>query len=226
MRKHVIVYTEDEATGELGFRLKLMPALNNGEPECGGGALIAHDILEHLHGPREIGGIADELIALGAAWFVRGQWGKVCELRNNYRDEEHISGDVARFAPMWYEDQGMWFPAPVENLRAVSRAEAPLRRVYDYAYETWKKEVSYKAESVAQMADMMSATDEGYWPKVMPYLRYGFTKAARRYRNKNMSWLFWRLAHEVTKVGEHAEEGQEFVIHLDIANQTVSIDRE
>ena len=225
MRKHVIVYTKDDSTGEMGFRLKLMPRLDNGETECGDGTLIAHDLLEHMRGPREIGGIADEVIALGAAWYVRGQWGVVTDPSkpmNRHTNEENIGSDIARMAELW--DRGEYFPDPVENLKALPRVEAPLQRIYNAARKFWLGELNYTGENAARVNEMRKAAEENFWPKVLPYLRQGHSAAARRYRGRDVSWFFWQVAREVDKALSWAEyEGQEFVIHMDIARCIVDV---
>lgn len=39
------------------------------------GRLLAHDVVEHVNGYRNIGTVEDELQALGASWYTRGRWG-------------------------------------------------------------------------------------------------------------------------------------------------------
>lgn len=41
--------------------------------------LLAHDMLEHLAGPNYIGSITDELMAIGAAYYTRGQFDGYCK---------------------------------------------------------------------------------------------------------------------------------------------------
>ncbi len=59
------------------------------------GVLIAHDLVEHLHGPANIGGAAEELIALGAVWYVRGRHGDITRKPNVNAAEAHLASDVS-----------------------------------------------------------------------------------------------------------------------------------
>lgn len=60
-------------SGELGF---LRDGCDNGYIRASFDPYtLTHDLIEHVNGAEPMGGIEDEIEAIGAAWFTRGQWG-------------------------------------------------------------------------------------------------------------------------------------------------------
>ncbi len=95
MRHIRLVAFEDEPTGNLGLIVK-----GSEGPEIysdNKGSLIAHDIVEHQNGMAAIGGIDDELEAIGALWQVRGRHGTLLHEGYQWRGLYEIigGGDVA-----------------------------------------------------------------------------------------------------------------------------------
>jgi hypothetical protein len=76
------------------------------------GTLLAHDLLEHQNGPREIGSVWDELEALGAIWQVRGRHGY---LRPNAFHPPHvdIASDLDRMLPEFISCHRYGGPGPL-----------------------------------------------------------------------------------------------------------------
>lgn len=71
--------------------------LNNFTGEHSGAAsfTLAHDIVEHVNGLDKIGTVEDELMALGAVWVTRGQWGGISQNRHiTATPYEQIATDV------------------------------------------------------------------------------------------------------------------------------------
>jgi len=89
-RTAVLRGVRDECTGEYGFVLSTMnPYLNDGEqPVVAGAELIAHDLLEH-EDPKLIGDVSDEMQALGASMYIRG------ETRGYGRQHQHPERTLA-----------------------------------------------------------------------------------------------------------------------------------
>lgn len=60
-----------DANGEVGF---ILDGANDERLNASiSGKLLAHDLLEHMTGPGNIGDTADELLAFGAICYIRGQ---------------------------------------------------------------------------------------------------------------------------------------------------------
>lgn len=72
----ILVVREDDQTGEWGWCLNELTVQD--QPMVANGPyLIAHDLFEHVNGSEEIGGIAEELQAMGGFWLTRGKWDDV-----------------------------------------------------------------------------------------------------------------------------------------------------
>src|SRR5262245_30758159 len=86
----------DDSTGFLGFATPGMP--RDETTNAGAGLQIAHDLLEHVNGQDQIGGITDELEALGAIWLWRGQFGVLRKdgAGSAYTVHENIAADITR----------------------------------------------------------------------------------------------------------------------------------
>lgn len=57
------------------------------------GNLLAHDLLEHVNGLDSIGTVADELQALGAVWYIRGQNHQISK-RQHHSSTEILADDI------------------------------------------------------------------------------------------------------------------------------------
>lgn len=78
------VCEEHEAYGGKGWK----PTWFGGADPLGGQG-VAHDILEHF--PHDEGGAEGEFMALGAAYYIRGETGR---LSNMYSAEENLAADI------------------------------------------------------------------------------------------------------------------------------------
>lgn len=95
MKTVTLIAFRDESTGELGLGVKGMPK-DETTNAAQDGLTIAHDLIEHVNGPQCIGTIDDELEALGAIWYVRGQHGELRRdnIGSRYTIEENLASDV------------------------------------------------------------------------------------------------------------------------------------
>lgn len=126
------------------------------------GDLVAHDILEHQNGTRSIGGICDELEALGGVWFVRGQHGYLRD-NSNYTPQEDLAGDVA-------------------HLFSYVNAGCSMERHYNF---THRHDFDEDFRDILELAeghtdDEEPMTDE-YKSVALHAMRTGFRKASRRF---------------------------------------------
>lgn len=112
-------------TGELGFYVHGTPR-THGMFTGTSGVLVAHDLIEHVNGLGMIGSVGDELMALGAIWKVRGQWGDVVrgEVGSALSSEQHIAGEIPELYGHFHRGVPM-------------RMEAPPTEGEKFLYEVW-----------------------------------------------------------------------------------------
>ena len=82
----------------------------NVDDPMGDAYLVAHDIVEHVNGFDKIGGLEDEIEALGALWVVRGH---SCDIRrpnrSMYSPERTISSELEDLAQMYWSGRPLRF---------------------------------------------------------------------------------------------------------------------
>lgn len=164
---------KDESTGYLGLGIVGVPRdeTTNSASE---GLLIAHDLIEHVNGPQRIGGIDDELEALGAIWYVRGQHG---ELNRNgsgsaYSITQNIASDVVRMFRDHIEG-GQYVDYAPPRTRAVLDDES-LQQILVDSDETWRNEWYHETRPD-------EATWQRYRAVALSRMRLGYSKARRRW---------------------------------------------
>jgi hypothetical protein len=199
----------DENTGLLGLGIAGMPR-DETTNAAHDGLTIAHDLLEHVNGPERIGTISDELEALGAIWYVRGQHG---ELRRDgagsffYSVEQNIARDVTRM----FRD---WFMAGCPSLdycpitRAVTADDA-LEAILCAADESWRGEFNDGDVTPETRRMWQRFRDEA-----LVRMRRGYSKARARWERHGRyaaNSQFWAIAEAVEPYARRAEfEGQRF----------------
>jgi hypothetical protein len=210
-RRNVVMLQawRDERTGEIGLVLKDMPK-DETTNAATNGLLLAHDIVEHVNGPGAIGTIDDELEALGAIWYVRGQHG---ELRRDgvgfrYTIEENIAADVTRMFRDFFHG------SPVNTRKVRTRpcdADDAFREIIGIALVDSPAEVDDYAP-VTERA--MKARLREYLAVCLPRMRIGYRKAVKRYERHGRYFannLFWEIAGAVECYAKHADtEGVEY----------------
>lgn len=179
------------------------------------GRLLTHDVLEHLNGPQQIGSVWDECEALGAYIYVRGQFGGD-SVESRYRPfslADNLAADLSRMFGQWRGESCFegphartrckpldhWIECELDSAMAKTRADA--RTECESEFE----EDSERAES-----DL-----ERYLVFARERFRYGYRKAARRYRNADSAFALFETIKAAlvafTKRGE-LFEGAEYVL--------------
>ena len=121
-----LVVCEDPETGEWGWCLDELSVED--QPMVGiDPYLIAHDLFEHVNGIYEIGGIAEELEAMGGFWLTRGCHSDV--RRGRYSQYDGVEALAATISYLWIrhangEGFGGAVPAYVETVHDESISEA------------------------------------------------------------------------------------------------------
>lgn len=195
-------------SGELGLIVKGMPVDENTGADLEG-RLIAHDLIEHVNGHRNIGSVGDELEALGAVWFTRGHLSDITrgKYAGYYTPESSLSTDIAE---MYRYYRYMGFGMPVPYMSAEENLEEPMRAMMREAIEHIKAESDNFRQERDDVGRFLFA--------VRHFMRSGYCKQATRhdgneYQANNM---FWSIAAAVEDVAKHVEyEGQEFALEYD-----------
>lgn len=187
------------------------------------GLLIAHDLIEHQNGVANIGRVWDELEALGAIWYCRGQWGNMMVDRPSmYSPEQNIASDVARmfgdfsFDPCYgpgglkagarAHDHDDAFMAIVEH----ARTDIPKEHNDMGRGDEGEDENGWNADLHALCKDYLILS--------LHRMRIGFRKAYRKYEGKNggrfkAGNMMQHIKDAVDEAVKYVEyEGQEFVL--------------
>lgn len=168
-----------------------------------GDILLAHDIVEHQNGVRNIGPIWDELEALGGIWHARGRWGDL-GVSSNYSPAENIASDIVRMARdlsfmSFREQSAMGFRPPATHTHdhdddfreiiEIARGQIPGELDSDYPLDVDK-----------------------YLDEVLHRMRIGFRKATRRFGDRFASNSQFRAINDaVRNVAKQIDyEGQRF----------------
>lgn len=173
------------------------------------GTGVAHDIIEHQ--PGDSGTVEEELMALGAALYVRGN--------GNYwaRSEVPPGGQVGSDLS---NDLAFKYGGVEEGIASPSRTH----KLEDFAEEWIKqalvdaqKEFEYHAQFYSNELEEFHANVADYLQKVPGWLRIGYRKAKKRY-SKVSPWdlcsLFKKVEEDADKYINRAEDGDLFVVRL------------
>lgn len=159
---------DDEQGSGMGWVLADMGEAVEGEPTAAyDGRLVAHDVLEHQNGPEAVGGIADEIEALGGAYFIRGVTGR---LDSRFVGAvESLAFDVGRmFSLDWYGD--LMAADSVANV-ATDEDEA-LRHIAARSLKAWADEGFHDAGEDEDSGPRLSDARRAY-----RLLKQGYAKA-------------------------------------------------
>lgn len=194
---------EDESVGTLGLGLEGMPC-DDITNASGTGALIAHDLLEHVNGPQHIGGIPDELEALGALWFTRGQHGELNRdgSGSHYSVGENIAHDLTRMFRDHFYGAGM---PTTKRVRPVGDQDESLKEIVAVCMRDAPREVD--------TGDTCGPELRAYCRAALYRMRMGYRKAYRMHRGDAhaANRLFWAVAAAVHPHASRVDyEGQRF----------------
>lgn len=176
------------------------------------GRLIAHDVLEHI-GVRTDNTNEDEIMALGAAVFVRGLTGM---LNNDYTGKgwkETIAKDLCQeFNNIANGDQK--FKPPVTHKLYCDDTDDELKEAVEMAAKDYVREYEGKMPSRKIRKGVLS------------FLRIGYRRAEKRY--KKSYWaadLFREIREEVDRLTKYTDEfSSELKITLNLKEMKVRIE--
>ncbi len=216
--RYVLIYDEDKKYGNKGFRIK-GSSIDPAEYNVGDGRLIAHDIVEH-NNIKDIGSVGDELMALAALWYVRGQFGDINRNQSSASGEENIASDILYMALNQIKD-GLRYGMPVPIVRGCMFDESIDNILYEarkMILKEWdepKDDGFYRRLGIF-LADARRFMISGIHSVVARYQRIGGATAANT--------VFWNIAEAVDSALRYADyEGQEFNLSVVFSTRKVSI---
>lgn len=171
-------YRQDN-DGNVGFVPVNAPTFFN----AGDGRLVAHDMLEHFH--TTTCSWEDELLALGAMIYVRGEYGYFTANRHNPQWEVHLASDLLQVMGFVSNNRHL-HDVKVRDTNGVGEG---IDHAMDIAYSTMMKEREYDEDAY----DLVVIKQQ--LPLIRKWLIKGYNKAAARYRNSfaNTGMLFCEI---------------------------------
>lgn len=168
------------------------------------GRLIAHDLLEHVNGIDKIGSIDDELEALGATWFVRGQFNDLSKTYSMYNAIQHIAAEVTKLGTLYVLNK-IPFRTSIPKTRSGDHEEN-FQDIIELGIKNLKKELNGRDYNINLLIE--------YKKTIIHYIRTGFRKARKKYNNPiTVNNLFWNIANAIDEViPDICSEGQEFIL--------------
>ena len=149
-KKFTLIVREDENIGEMGWVVEELMEMDEQPSVALEGYLIAHDLIEHVNGIEEIGGIGEELQAMGGCWRTRADWGDI--RRDNPQrvsSEEILGRDFSNMLERFLvgEEMGQETPELVE-----SGYEDNFNEIWRFTLENikWMDEDDYTEEQLEE----------------------------------------------------------------------------
>lgn len=193
MKTVILTAREDNQFGGIGLHIEGMK--EEGTNPAAEGLQVAHDLIEHVNGLDAIGDICDELEALGAIWFVRGQFSDIRRNSNSAATpHESLASDVVRMFTDFRH--GAHIDLTVPRTKACV-ADDDFREVIRIALESTRDEINpevFDAEKVAKL-------ETKYMAVCFPRMRRGYRKAQKKYgKGTTANNLFWAVADAVQQL--------------------------
>lgn len=202
-----------EESGEMGLTIVGTPALDGQLFVAMSGILIAHDIVEHMDF-KQIGGAAEELLAMGAAWYVRGRHGDVVRSPNVNSAEQHIASDVGY--QCWYaymrQDSEWDLPVPMDGSRDIDHA---LPEIFRHAMK-----------EMIETEEIQHGDVYRYFTGAKRFMRKGYDLARERYHDTQIgNRLFWNIAEAVDSYIKYNElyDYRDATLMYDLENGVATI---
>ena len=200
MRYITLTVSKCDNTGDIGLSINGLGKNYTDEIfVASSGTLLAHDIVEHQNGINAIGSIDDELEALGAVWFTRGQFDDMSRdgIGSSKNAYQNIAADI--------EEMFIKFTNKNESVNA-----CPVTHNHNHD-ETFDIIINYFKEDVSNIADNVSMLAT-FTAIIKARLRIGYNKASRRFKTAiHANNLFWSIADAANEVIKHELiEGQQF----------------
>lgn len=176
------------------------------------GNSIAHDNLDHLNGVSFIGRVDDEMEALGASWFIRGQYGDLSRKKN-------ISNIYKVYSSEIYSLMSLYIHNPEIVLKQPSIIDN------DYIRETFSHILSLSQNDLiaytkyATLFENELARAEDFLKISLNLMLSGFEKAETLYQNgifaNNLFWSIVDAVDETIRGGRNLEPYGKYCLTFD-----------
>lgn len=219
MVKYTLVTKKDAEYGNMGFYFE-GTQYTEGMTAASEGMLIAHDLIEHSD-VRKIGTIGDELKALGAIWYVRGQFGELRRDRtgSNYSISENIACEIVNMGRMFVQDNRK-FHAPIPIVRTCGGITYIEETIED-ARRLLRSELDEEYRGSKRINEYLDAARQ--------FMIKGWQDAGRRYKRigaNGANTLFWKIAKEADRYVKEIEwDGEEFELNVIYKTKKVNMRR-
>jgi hypothetical protein len=197
MRSIIYDAVEDEEFGQVGLLpvgIDMRMGRMNASTWAPG---VAHDVVEHVNGYGEIGSIEDELEAMGACWFTRGQHWDMSrgEAVSGMLPQEAIGIEIAEMFRRSVNDD--------EQVRPVANRAGDAEHSFRDCIEQARRYAKHEVE------DAERRLFDAYAAAALTRMRLGYRKARRKWGH-NANSLFWEIADAAKPVLKGIEEGMSF----------------
>lgn len=202
----------DPSTGDVG--LVTSESISNlfatDSPMLGNGSVIAHDIMEHVNGLSNIGGVGEECEALGATFQTRAWSGTLRSPKDSnygmYSALEGLANDLEYMYDVW---ASKGFEAAVPTNELTVDIEDELTELYSFAMQALLANDSCIIEPPTDCEEYLDAC--------LTFMRVGYTKAIEKYpcRLEAME-TFFAIAEAIDdcikmyNLNDNTQEGMEF----------------
>lgn len=211
--KTVTLQAFTDRNGSLGLGVRGMPR-NEDTDAAIEGATVAHDLIEHVNGVQHIGSIDDELEALGALWYVRGQHGQLFRNRSShFSPAENIAGDVVRMFADFYN--GAYVNTSNVPRTRACEADASLRDILAIAIDGMAGEVRDSYRDTLNTENEIADKQASFLAVCIARMRIGYRKARAMYEKRGRfaaNNLYWEIAEAVEPFLRGLYEGAEFTL--------------
>lgn len=178
------------------------------------GRMIAHDVLEHVNGVQKIGACADELEAMGAVWYIRGQHGQLIPTVSSRSPQAIIGDDISQICIDYIQREYPNTGRKIEKRKTKEHCyDADFEDIIERGYESTMKGIQYyfEDEELNEKREMIKE----FFDVALGYLRTGYRKAERKYKNKDVFGLFWKISETIDQFLRCNElfDGMQFTLH-------------
>lgn len=190
----------EDITGIVGLVCSGLPETKDEPMASNDGVMIAHYLIEHVNGIKKIGAIKDELQALGAMWFTRGQWGDVNQLyKPSYISHRSIGDDLSRLAVKFLEEysdhKDLYTGIPKREKK--DNIQEHLNQCIKQGLKNVFIELSYETKVSSNQKSVITE----FFNVASRIMRKGYDKIERKFESRvHANSLFWSIANAIDKV--------------------------
>jgi hypothetical protein len=211
-KEFTLVVREDEMTGETGWVVEDLIEMDEQPSVAYDSYLIAHDIVEHVNGIEEIGGIGEELQAMGGIWNTRGKLSDIRRPHPIVSAHESLAHDFCELARRWfYGEETLGNPPELVE----TGYEEDFEWIWNHTMEMLPEEADeYYSEEKA----------EEFRKAAEAYFHYGIQKHEEMYGDGcKANVIFYEIVYTLeTLMKRTAEEWECIKLTIDFDNREAS----